>query len=75
MKFTIFSISALSLFTASLSAQVMPGDIAFPLYDARGGGTEGELGFEGDDQFAFVALNTIAQGETITLRHCTRFCY
>jgi len=35
MKFTIFSISALSLFTASLSAQVMPGDIAFTLYDAR----------------------------------------
>ena len=68
MKFTIFSISALSLFTASLSAQVMPGDIAFTLYDARGGGTEGELGFEGDDQFAFVALNTIAQGETITFR-------
>ena len=68
MKFTILSISTLSLFAANISAQIMPGDIAFTLYDSRGSGVEGDPDFEGDDQFAFVALNTIAMGETITFR-------
>ena len=68
MKFTILSISTLSLFAANISAQIMPGDIAFTLYDSRGSGVEGDPDFEGDDQFAFVALNTIAMGETIAFR-------
>ena len=68
MKSIILSISAFSLLNAGLVAQVAPGDIAFTLYDSVGSGTEGEPGFEGDDQFAFVALNPIAAGETITFR-------
>ena len=68
MKFTILFVSALSLLSASVFGQIMLGDIAFTLYDSRGLGMEGDTDFEGDDQFAFVALNTIAMGETITFR-------
>lgn len=51
------------LLTTGLKAQNPTlGDIAFTLYDARGGLDEG------DDQFAFVALNPIAGGAQISFR-------
>ena len=45
-------------------AQVLPGDIAFILFDAD----NDETLDEGSDQFAFVALNAIAAGEQIYFR-------
>ena len=68
MKSIMLSLSTLSLLNAGLFAQVAPGDIAFTLYDALSSGTAGDPDFEGDDQFAFVALNSIAAGETISFR-------
>ena len=62
MKRFILSTSLLILSHAGLQAIIASGDIAFTLFDADGGLNEG------NDQFSFVALNSIEAGDQIYFR-------